>query len=256
MRAEAVTVSLTDPWGIAAIALGLFLGGLVKGATGAGMPVLAVPVIAAFYDVRTAVVVLVIPNLMINLAQVHKFRAHNAVPRFCLRFAVAGGVGAAIGTAILISLPGRVLNILLALIILGYVGLRLLKPAFKLPLPLAERWAWAGGLGGGVLQGTVSLSAPIAVTFANAIRLERPVFIFTLSVFFAALCVAQLPFQWLFGLMSTSSTLVGLLAMAPLFAGLPVGDYLGRRMSATVFDRTILALLLVLAARQIMAALG
>ena len=36
--------------------MGLFLGAVLKGATGAGLPIVAIPTIAGFYDVRVAVV--------------------------------------------------------------------------------------------------------------------------------------------------------------------------------------------------------
>lgn len=247
-------ISLTDPVGLFAIALGLFLGGILKGATGAGMPVLAVPVIAAFYDVRVAVVVLVVPNLLTNLWQARKFRAQNKEPVFARRFALSGLVGAGIGTAMLVRLPVETLNVLLALIIIGYIGLRLAKPSFRVPMDLAERYAPLAGFSGGILQGTVGLSAPIAVSFANAIRFDRPVFIFTISVFFMALCVAQIPLQILFGLLTWNVALIGVIALAPLFAGLPIGDYLGKRMDPAVFDRTILVMLAFLAVKQLYSA--
>lgn len=251
-----MTISLSDPFGLAAIALGLFLGGILKGATGAGMPVLAVPVIAAFYDVRVAVVVLVIPNLLTNLWQVNKYRRENRHPVFTRRFAVWGFLGAGLGTVMLVKLPLAALNIMLALIILGYVGLRLARPAFRLPMTHAVRFAGIAGFCGGVLQGAVGLSAPIALSFTNAIRFERVVFIFTISVFFAALCLAQIPLQIWFGVLTLDVAMVSAVALVPLFAGLPLGDFLGKRMNDRVFDRAILILLTLLALRQLSAAIG
>ena len=45
-------ISFADPLSLLAIALTVAMGGILKGATGAGAPIIAVPVIAAFYDVR------------------------------------------------------------------------------------------------------------------------------------------------------------------------------------------------------------
>jgi uncharacterized membrane protein YfcA len=41
-----------DPITIVAIFLAFALGGVLKGATGAGAPIITIPVIAAFYDHR------------------------------------------------------------------------------------------------------------------------------------------------------------------------------------------------------------
>ena len=49
---------------IIAILIAFALGGILKGATGAGAPIVTIPVIAAFYDVRVAVIIMVIPNLL------------------------------------------------------------------------------------------------------------------------------------------------------------------------------------------------
>lgn len=246
-----MNLSFDDPVGLAVIALGLFFGGILKGATGAGMPVVAVPIIAAVYDARVAVVVLVIPNLVTNVWQAQKYRAHNAAPGFAKRFALFGFLGAALGTALLVRLPVTVLNLTMAAIILGYIGLRLARPGMRLPLDLATRLAPPAGFGGGLLQGLVGLSAPIAVTFGNAVRLDRPVYIFTISLYFTALCVAQLPLLTAFGLFSWQVFALGLAALGPMGLGLPLGDHLGRRMNPKVFDRTILTFLGALALKQL-----
>ena len=48
--------------------------GILKGATGAGVPIITVPVISAFYDVRIAVVIMVIPNVLTNVHQLYIYR--------------------------------------------------------------------------------------------------------------------------------------------------------------------------------------
>ena len=52
-----------DPVALVTIILALGLGGFVKGATGSGVPLVAVPIIAAFHDVTMAILVLVVPTL-------------------------------------------------------------------------------------------------------------------------------------------------------------------------------------------------
>ena len=46
------------------------LGGLVKGATGAGSPVIAIPVLTVFFDAKLAVAIMAVPNLFSNLVQI------------------------------------------------------------------------------------------------------------------------------------------------------------------------------------------
>lgn len=246
-------LSSLDSVSILAIFCAMFLGGILKGATGAGLPIIAVPVIAAFYDVRFAVIILVIPNFLINSWQSYKFRSHNFHPNFVRIFAIAGILGAGIGTVLLSWLPVEKLNLLMALIVFSYIALKLAKPAFRLPMEQANKLVWYAGIGGGVLQGALGLSSPISVTFTNAIKLDRPSFIFTISVFFTAMCLVQLPLQFAYGMVTWQTIILGFFAFIPLIMGVPVGEFVGKRMSAVVFDRVILVLLAVLSLKQVIA---
>ena len=248
-------ISLSDPWGFLAIAVALALGGILKGATGVGMPIIAVPVIAAVFDVKLAVAMLVLPNLVANVRQVIKYREFDVEARFSRRFALSGAIGVAIGTYALASLPTAALSLSLSAIIFAYIALRLWKPAFRLPIERAQKMVWLAGTGGGFLQGALGISAPIAVTFANAIRLERRAFIFTLSAFFAAMCIVQVPLHIAYGLIDGTIAVLGLFAMVPLLVAVPVGEWIGARVNAVTFDRLILFFLGVLATKQVVSTL-
>lgn len=104
---------------------------------------------------------------------------------------------------------------------------------------------------GGILQGAIGVSAPAVVTFLNAMKLPRPAFIFTISIFFASMAAVQIPVQMYYGLLTADIATLGLLAFVPLFAALPVGDWIGKRMSPKVFDALILTFLTLLAIRLI-----
>ncbi len=238
-----------DPLSYVAIFAALALGGVLKGATGAGVPVIAVPVIAAFVDVRFAVMIMVMVNIMTNSRQIWTYRATRLSGGFALRFGLASAMGALVGTGLLVWLPEAVLSAILATIVFGYIALRLLRPDFQLPLEVARRFVLPVGAIGGVCQGAAGISAPVSVSFLNAMRLERPVFIFTISVFFVSMGFVQLPALLLSGLMTGPIFGLSLLAIVPVIAFMPLGNWLGQRASPEVFDRVILVFLTVLAIR-------
>jgi len=134
---------------ILAIAVALSLGGLLKGATGMGTPVVAVPVMAAFVDVKLAVVVMVIPNLATNLWQLRQHHQHRLGQGFATRFALGGAVGAVLGTLLLVMLPARALSLIVAGAVVLYVLLRLMRPDFRLPLATAAPWAVPASMAAG-----------------------------------------------------------------------------------------------------------
>ncbi len=247
------TLPLTE-LGLAAAALAL--GGVLKGATGAGAPILAVPVMAVFFGVEIAVVTFAVPGLLLNIWQGWQYRAHQAAPRFTWVFAGAGGAGAAAGSWILARLPANLLLLAVAGVVFAYVGFRLSRPHWVLSEARANRLVGWAGLLGGMLQGATGVSAPVSVTFLNAMGLARPVFIATISVFFAAMAAAQIPALCWLGLMDGPRLLWGMAAMLPLLAGMPLGAWLAARLSRATFDRIILGLLAVIALRLIWQALA
>ena len=102
---------------VAVVCLFLALGGILKGATGMGTPVIAVPALAAYFDVPFAIAILIVPNIATNGWQIFRHRAEGGNLPFLKRFVVAGAIGALIGTLLLIELPANVLSLWLAAIV-------------------------------------------------------------------------------------------------------------------------------------------
>ena len=239
-------------WTTLAIAfLCLAGGGLLKGATGAGAPILAVPALAMMFDVRFAVVVMMVPNLLTNVLQAWRFRDARPPARFVWTFSIAGAAGVVVGTVMLAAFPAEYLSLVVAGGVAVYIVVRLSRPDWIIGPALANRLSLPAGLAAGVLQGASGVSAPVSLTFLNAMRLERPVFIATVSVFFAMMTVLQLPMLALTGIMSWQGLAISFAAMMPILAFMPVGSALARRFSRETFDRAILMLLSALALKLV-----
>jgi uncharacterized protein len=230
-------------WSAAIVFVCLALGGVLKGATGAGAPVLAVPVLAMLFDVQFAVAVMLVPNLLTNVWQAWHYRKHVRSRRLVASFAAAGAVGVVAGTVALATLPQAALSLIVACAVAGYILFRLARADWTLSLAAAQRLSVPVGLAAGVLQGASGISAPVSISFLNAMRLERPVFIATVSIFFTAMSVLQIPMAGALGILTPPRLLVGATAILPLVAFMPVGAVVARRFSREVFDRVILALL-------------
>ncbi|MCT7378430.1 sulfite exporter TauE/SafE family protein [Chelativorans salis] len=244
-----------EPVQLAIIFACLAGGGILKGATGAGAPVLAVPALAMMFDVKFAVVVMLVPNLLTNIWQGWLFRRHRLPASFIWGFAAAGAAGVVAGTLMLAFFSQQLLSLMVAAAVFGYVFLRLARPDWKIAYPLASRLRLPAGLTAGVLQGASGISAPVSITFLNAMRLERPVFISTVSVFFAVMSALQIPALGYFGILSEHGALISLAALFPILAFMPVGSALARRLSKENFDRAILILLSLLALKLVYDAL-
>ncbi|WP_127103825.1 sulfite exporter TauE/SafE family protein [Pararhodobacter zhoushanensis] len=239
---------------ITVIAIGFALGGILKGATGVGAPIIAVPLLAIYFDVRFAIVIFSIPNILPNIWQAWAYRKTLLPLRFVVPFTLAGMVGAACGTWVLANAPTDLLPLGVAGAVLLYIGFRLLRPHWVLPYPKAVKLAPPVGFIAGMLQTASGLSAPASVTFLSAMKLDRAAFIPTVSAFFIGLGVVQIPMLIGYGFLTPERALLSAAALIPLTAAMPLGARLVRHLPKEVFDRVILGLLAILAIKLLVTA--
>lgn len=235
--------------------ISLAIGGILKGATGAGTPVLAVPVMAMFFGVDVAVVVMLIPNLVNNFWQGWHFRRTTMPRRFMIVFNIAGMVGVVFGTWLLVSLSPTILLLLVAFGVFSFIAFRLARPDWRVPQRLHQPMSAPVGVLSGMLQGASGVSAPVSITFLNALGLERQVFIGTISWFFAWMTVAQLPALALSGVLTWERLGYSLGALALISSFMPVGEAIGKRVSRQTFDKALLVLLFLIAVKIVFDAL-
>ena len=172
-------------------------------------------------------------------------------PALTWGFAVAGAAGAGVGSLVLVSLHSDALLLGVAGAVFLYIAFRLAKPHWVLDMDIAARLAPMTGFAGGVLQGAAGISAPISISFLNATKMARESFIATISVFFVAMSLVQIPMLAWWGVLTPDRALLSAAALLPLVAGMPLGAYLAQRMSKAFFDRVILALLAAIAVRLV-----
>ena len=236
---------------IIAIFTAFALGGILKGATGAGAPIITIPVIAAFYDVRIAVIIMVIPNLLTNIGQLYQFRKTILPSFFTVSFALGGGIGAFLGTILLVSLPIKILTLSVAIIVIVYIFLKIAVPSWKLVYGKAKKLVFIMGAGGGILQGSAGLSAPISITFLNSMKLERNQFIPTISVYFGVMSIFQMPTLYYYDFLNIEIIIVSIMSTIVLMCFMPLGSWIAKSISKETFDKVTLILLGFIASRII-----
>jgi uncharacterized membrane protein YfcA len=241
---------------VAVVVACLAAGGLLKGATGAGAPILAVPALAAFFDVRFAVVVMLVPNIATNLWQTFRFRAYFPETSFAVPLLGGGVLGIAGGTLALKTLQSDLLSLVVAAAVTGYVVLRLARPHWRLEMRQAKWLALPAGVVAGALQGAAGLSAPVSITFLNAMQMGRERFISAISALFVTFTAIQIVAVTLSGLIMPGDLWYSLFALLPVSLSMPVGAWLGKRISARALDRVILTILCVLAVKLAVDALS
>jgi hypothetical protein len=224
----------------------LLLAAFVKGATGLGFPLIATPMVALLLDIRTAVTVLILPNLFMDSAQV--FRGgfpYDVFRRFAALIAPTI-IGVFLGTMVLVKLPLWVLNFCLGVIVLVFVLTSMLKFDFTIAPGAEKILGPVCGFVSGFLNGMTNAAGPTLAIYLYSLKLDKWTFVKTLATIFATTKIAQLVVISTWNLFNwntiTLSIQVLLFTLAGFYAGIKTQD----RVNQQTFNRGLLVLLLVI----------
>ncbi|MGD9096551.1 MAG: sulfite exporter TauE/SafE family protein [Desulfobacterales bacterium] len=225
----------------------LLVGGGVHGLLGFGFPLLATPLMAMLVDVRTAMLILLIPTMGINIASIAQGgRAKLSIGRFWpLAVCVAGGSMA--GTRLLILTDPAPYKLLLAVVLLFYLTVQ--QRGLQMPWvgrhPRAAMVAF--GLAAGLLAGTVNAAVPALIVYALELGLAPRVTVPVFNFCFLTGKLAQALTFGAAGLFSAEIILPTLPAALLALTGLWAGTRLRGRVDTDTYRRWLRATLFVIA---------
>ena len=239
------------------VALGAVLAGaLVKGVTGIGLPMVAIPLMVQVMPVPTAIALLAVPVLSSNLFQLNdRAEVVQASRRFwSLMLVMVAGV--VLGALLLISLDPHLLEVLMGSLVIALALFYMVKPEVGIA-PNHELVASPlVGLAGGLLGGLSSFYGPPLVLYLIALKLPKDRFVLTISLFYF---VGQIPLYAMLGvshLFGWSEFLASLALSVPAYFGVQLGQKLRDRLDPLVFTRIVLAIQLISGSSLIWKGLG
>ncbi|HUF41173.1 MAG TPA: sulfite exporter TauE/SafE family protein [Verrucomicrobiae bacterium] len=233
----------------------LLLAAFVKGATGLGFPLIATPVVALLLDIRTAVAVLILPNILMDSAQTLRDGWPSEVLRRFSSLIIPTIVGVFLGTTVLVKTPLWILNLSLGVMVLVFVVSNLLKFDFIIT-PRAERiLSPISGFISGFLNGMTNAAGPTLAIYLYSLKLEKRAFVKTIATIFMITKLSQLVAVSTWNLFNwdtiTLSGQVVLFTLAGFYVGIKAQD----RVNQKTFNRGLLALLSLIGATLILRAL-
>jgi hypothetical protein len=224
-------------------AIAVLVAALVKGAIGFGFPTLGTPLVSLVTDVQSAVVLLILPNIVMDGIQFHRRGAPVAVVRRFSTLLVGGSVGMILGTRLLIGLSPRTAGLVLSLFILLFV----VSSAVGLDPRVPARWeAWVSpvvGLVAGVVGGITNVPGTPLVLYFRALALAKHEFVSAVAFTFVVYKLVQLGAVVYFGLMSWTILAGSAALTVAALGGFAVGLWVQDRLAATAFNRAVLGFL-------------
>ncbi len=215
----------------------------VKGVTGMAFPLFATPVVALLTDIRTAIVVLLAPNILMDGVLIVRKRFPLEHLKRLSTMLVAGIIGVFVGTYLLVAIPVRLVNLILAAIIFIFVAQSLWAKAVALPARWEPVASPAIGFAAGVLNGVSNTLSPIMAVYLLSLQLAKFDFVKSIALVFFAFKVAQTAAVWGWNLFTPARLWLSAAATAFAFAGFGIGLRVQDRINQQTFHRVLLALL-------------
>jgi uncharacterized protein len=223
--------------------LAVLLASYIKGVIGFGFPTISTPFLALFVDLRTAIVVLIFPNLVMDGIQtLRKPGLVETLRRHWILY-LCGIGGTYLGTQFLVWFPSQKLLLVLGAVVLVFVAVNVSRLEFHVPPRLERYLSPPIGFFAGVLGGVTNVPGTPLVLYFYALGMGKDEFIRSIALSFLVYKLAQFTSVISFGLLTWP--LFGLSALATAFGlgafwlGLRTQD----RVDQVTFNRVVLGFL-------------
>lgn len=226
----------------------MLFAGLVHGTLGLGFPMVATPILAISFDVRTAILITLLPTVSVNLMSIWNSReSFDSVRRFLplTGFTLIGGV---IGAYILANTDPNPFRLVLAGLILLYLWN---DHSARMSFGWMRNHAFAAmiifGLLAGLSGGTTNVMVAILIIFFLSLEVPRKQMVPALNACFLVGKLSQIVVFSLLGLVSLNLLIeTAPLALAAVLA-LMLGQTLRDKIALEIYRKILQLLLAVLA---------
>ena len=232
---------------IAIVSIMLFAG-LVHGTLGLGFPMVATPMLAVFFDVRTAILITLLPTVAVNVMSI--WNSRNSLEHLKQFSPLVGFVlpGSLVGAYILVSSDPSPFRLALAALILLYLWTNI---SGRLPRQwLANNLVIAMVLFGfvaGLSGGTTNVMVAILIIFFLSLEVPRASMVPVLNACFLTGKISQIAVLSMAGLVTVTLVYETVpLALAAISA-LLFGQRIREKIAVDVYRRILHFLLVVLA---------
>ena len=225
---------------IVAVICSLVVAGLLKGVIGVGMPIVALPLLSLFIDVKSAAMLLSMPLVFSNLPQALEGGKTGRCLMQLTPVLLGMIPGLFLGVRVLLALDANVARMIAGLVLMGIGGVTLFAPKLQLQPGLVLPAGIAFGFLGGILGGLAAMSGPLVFIFllakglrGQAFTKEASLFLVVSSGLLAILLTASREFSW-------TDVSVSAAAMLPVAFGMYAGQHMRDKIAPETFRKLVL----------------
>jgi len=197
-------------------------------------------------DVKTAVAMLVIPNLVMDGLQLRRQGPVGDTPRRLAPLLAFTMLGTVLGTKLLVALSARAVTLILGAFVLGFVALELVRFTPRVPKTSERLLAAPVGLVAGVMGGITNAPGTVLALYFVALGMEKREFVRSIAFAFLVVKAVQLASLAWYGLFSWPLVPGSLGLTAAGVAGFALGARLQDKLDQRAFNRAVLVFLTLL----------
>jgi hypothetical protein len=161
---------------VAAVVCSLIVAGFLKGIIGVGMPVVALPLLSLFIDIKSAAMLLSMPLILGNLPQALEGGKTGRCLMQSMPVILGMIPGLFFGVRVLLALDANTAKIIAGLVLMGISGVTLLAPKVQLQSRSVLLSGVTFGFFGGILGGIAAMPGPLVFVFLLAKGLRGKAF--------------------------------------------------------------------------------
>ncbi|NLD64179.1 MAG: sulfite exporter TauE/SafE family protein [Bacteroidales bacterium] len=234
---------MLTPLNIISLSLIIFIASIVRGFTGFGLALVAVPLIQFFIPVSDTAVFIAMINAIFSILY---FRRSREIVRGqpLGRMAVWTGAGVAAGTLILKYVNPAYIQLTWGVLIIFIV--MALARGMNFGIKTDTSAMTLSGIFGGVLAGATGITGPPVAIILASIKTPKEKFNALISIFILFAVTYALLFYLISGLVRTEIFFLALSSIPALLAGLYTGDRLVARISQKTFTNIVYIVLIMM----------
>lgn len=213
------------------------LAGSIKGVIGLGLPTVSLGLLAAAYDLTTAMALLLIPSFVTNVWQALVGTHGKTILLRIWPFLLLATIAIWFGSKALNTINPLFLTILLGLLLLAYSVLNLLGIRFSIS---SQHEKWAGpflGTANGILTGMTGSFVVPGVMYLQAIGLPRDMFVQAMGILFSLSTIGLAVSLQKYDLLTSELATISALAVIPATIGMVLGQRFRKSLSENKFRK-------------------
>ena len=225
----------------------IFLSALVQATIGFGFPMIATPLLAMVTDMKTAVIYVAIPTLVINIILIYSEKEFKKAIKTFYPLAIFAMIGSAIGTQILIYTNAEIFKLLLSISIILYLFIQKYKLEFIFIRNNPKSSLVIFGLSAGIIGGLTNVMAPILIIYYLELKYTRKEIIQSANICFFFGKLIQIFLFSIHGSFTQDVLTISFASLVVVVFAMFIGIYIKNRIVENRYNQIIKNLLFLIA---------